>query len=143
MAFEDYPSNRQSRALHDVILATRAMYDRYPKTAVTLLRPILTNPKTKGILAEGILLGLIGSSSPDADRVVAGLKTISNLQANQLMVLLLAKHGRPLSQEQNEILKVMVRGGGGIRDPLRLQAAWAYLKQTHQSQLALASAVNR
>ena len=143
MAFEDYPSNRQARAFNLVSLAARAMHKSYPQAAVKLLRPLLADPETDPVLTQAMLLGLIGSSTPGADDVVAGLESVSSPQVNQLMVLLLAKHSRPLSPKQHDALEIMVRGGGGVQDSLRLQAAWAYLKQTRQSQLALASAVRR
>jgi len=137
MAFDDYPSNRRSQAFKDVIRATRTLIDRYPHMAKSLLRPLLIDLNTDPLLVEGILLGLLSCSSNDADEVIAGLPGYENQQINPLMVLLLAKHGRSLSLSQNETLKVLVRGGGNIRDTLRLQAAWVYLKQTHQSQIAL------
>ena len=139
MAFENHPPRQKAQALLEVVLATQELYDRYPQVATSLLQPILADPRADSLLTQGILQGLLRCAKPNPDRVVLDLDAIGDPQAHRLAILLLAKHGRGLSPQQNEELKMLVRGGGGLGQSLRLQAAWVYLKQTNQSHLALAS----
>ncbi len=119
-------------------LATRALHEHNSAVAASLLGPILADPDTNTSLAQAILIGLINSTSPHADAATQGLTGFSNPQTNNLLIMLLAKHGRPLTEQQNEDFKLLVRGGGNLTAAMRLQAAWVYLKRTQQAQLALA-----
>ncbi len=141
MAFEDRNVTGRNEPVNEVVQAARVLHERCPQAAVALLRPILAEGHTDPLLAEGILMGLLLSTQPHPDRVLAGLPGSDNPRVHNLAILLLAKHGQTLSDSQARQLQVLVRGGGGIGQAMRLQAAWAYLKQTQQSQRALATAL--
>jgi hypothetical protein len=72
--------------------------------------------------------------------MLAGIGAFQNFRANSLRLLVLAKGGEPLAPDELKELSLMVRGGGGVPDTIRIQAAWAYLKQTSQLPFAIAKA---
>lgn len=134
--------DRSHRLMGVVVMATEALYNRDPEAAVSLLGPILADPQTEPVLAQGILQGLLRCKGPGPDRVVVGLEFTSP-RVDSLAVLLRAKHGHALTAQQDQQLKLLVRGGGTIQEGLRLQAGWIYLRRTQQSQLALATVVDQ
>jgi len=143
LSFEDGQPMALKRAFVDVVAATGVLCKRDPEAAVALLRPILAGRETGPLLARAILLGLVNSPASALDRAVAGLEDFANTDVNNLVVLLLAKHNQPLSVRQRKDLKLLVRGGGGLGESLRLQAAWAYLNLTGQTKTAVAMALRR
>lgn len=117
--------------------ATVALLDLDPDQARALLRSKLADPNTELVLVQAMLHGLVRARIPDPWRVVEGLEPFSHPKARILSLLLLAKHERPLNPQQKKALARLVRGGGGLSNHLRIQAAWAYLKQTNQVDRAL------
>lgn len=140
MSFEDVPLAQRERAVPEVVGAARVLCDRDP-VGVSLLRPILADPDADPLLLRCILVGLIHSPVPDQPQAVEGIGPFASSDVSNLAVVWLAKCGQPLTDPQREQLKLLVRGGGGLGGPLRLQAAWAYLNLTEQTQPAMASAL--
>lgn len=143
MSFEDYEPRIRGKALSQVISSTRILAKRDADAAAALLRPILASSKTDPLLKQGILLGLIRTSGDRPSRAIAGIQSFNHPKANTLAIVLLAKDGQPLSPTQLNELKLLVRGGGNLPQDLRLRAAWAYLKHTKQTQLALTTALSQ
>ena len=129
--------------LNNVAQATQTLFDLEPERATQLLRPKLTDPAADPHLIQAILSGLIQAKEADPWRVVDGLLPLAHPNANNLAVLLLARHGQSLDQQQLEDLRVVVRGGGGLPNGMRVQAAWIYLKITNQTDKAVAEIFGR
>jgi hypothetical protein len=136
-ADEGGETNRSQR-LDDALLATQMLYEASPVEAVKMLRPLLTDPKTSVVLQQSILVGLIAAKTPGAEQVISGI-TFDDPDSSHLALLLLAKPAKPLTPLQMEDLSMLVRGGGGLPQTLRMQAAWTYLKITHKTKEALAA----
>lgn len=141
LSFEDYDTRSRTEAIQVVVAATRALCNRDAQTTAALLQPVLADPKTNPMLAQGIFLGLLGCPAEKSRPVVAGLTGFNHTGPNNLFILLLATQGQTLSPQQGDDLKLLVRGGGELPKTLRLKAAWAYLKRTEQTQPALAGAL--
>lgn len=138
LAYQDSPPRGKARRLDEAIEAVQVLYERDPKAAAMLLRPVLEDASTDRLLSQAILLGLVRTSSAEAITVVEGLqeKLISN-DAQGLALLLLARSQRPMDAQQMQALSLLARGGGRLEDSLRIQAAWTYLKRTGQTEQAL------
>jgi hypothetical protein len=142
-AFEQEGSPRtRARRLDHAVGAAKVLAEKDIDQAVELLRPIITAADTDAALVQGVLLGLIGSKAAHPDRVVAGVERLAHPTANRMAVFLTARHNdKSLAKTQLEDLALLVRGGGGVPDTLRIQAAWTYLKITGQTELALQQAL--
>lgn len=129
--------------MNQVAGATQLLYERDATEAGALLRPILTSPDSDDQLIKGILYGLIRCRwSDDPHTVIQSLDPFKSPEARHLALLLMAKHDYPLNDSQMKDLKLLIRGGGGLADALRLQAAWAYLRRTGQVDRAIAAVLN-
>lgn len=89
------------------------------------------------LLQEVMLMGLIRSAGHNPQRVIEGMR-FEGRTARSLALLLRCKHAKQITDEDARALALVMSGGGGLEDPLRLQAAWTYLKLTHQDRVALA-----
>ncbi len=131
-----------SQWLNQVAAATEGLCDLDPDAAVEQLRPILQSPQTDDRLIQGVLYGLVRSSrDSQPHRVIESLGPFADPDAAQLALVVTAKSGQSLSAQQQADLKLIVRGGGGMQDPLRIQAAWAYLRLTDRTGLAIERAL--
>lgn len=137
LAFDGSKPGRD-RALQVVVAATEALADMSPETARPLLRPMLVDPASDARLVRGILAGLVGCRKNDPYAICADLPGFGDPTANQLVLLISARHDHPLDDDQMERLAQLTRGAGGFSPHLRLQAAWSYLRRTGQTRLALA-----
>jgi hypothetical protein len=137
LAFEHGPERGKAQRLDDAMAATELLFEKDPMMAQTLLKPILANPATDPKLLQGLLLGMIRVQNPQVRRMVEGLPPFSDLTARHMALLLMAKHGAPLTAEQQDDLALLVRGGGLPDDSLRAQAAWTWLKLTGRYKAAL------
>ena len=137
MTFEDYHQRNRREGLRMVVEAVRMMFEADAGSAVSLLKPMLNDKEADTALIQGIFLGLIRCANDDPAQVVKGLAPFSDPKSNHLALLLMAKHGHRLTSRQFKDLELLVRGGGGLTEALRVQVAWAYLKQTDQTRLAV------
>ena len=136
----DGPKQRQTQRLQYARWASNFLADRNPHEAAVLIRPILADPNTHRKLARGIVAGLAACRKTDPYDIIAGLRPFNNADAptEGLALLIAARHGQALSPADVRDLSLLVRGGAGLSDDLRVQAAWAYLRHTGKTQLALA-----
>jgi len=142
-AFKGNDRNKAQR-LDEAMVASQALFEKDAKVAAEVLRPLLNNPDTEKELIQGILIGLIRVTKGEPQMVVDGLtRAYDEANSNGLKLLLQAKHGVPLGAAQLKDLGLLIRGGGSLPDALRLQAAWAYLKQTKQADAALATVLKQ
>ena len=124
--------------VQQIVTATGALCELAPDAAVGPLRTVLTSRQTEAGHAQAILLGLIQASPKSRPGlVIESLGPFSDPDTKQLALVLAAKSGQPLTVQQRQDLQLLVRGGGGMQDSLRLQAAWAYLKLTGNTTAAL------
>lgn len=127
----------RAERLDDAVSATEILVEKDAESAPALLKPILTDPKTDGLLCRIIVLGLVRSQTPAAVKVVEGVDRVSDSQANDFLLVLRAKHGQALSPGDLNLLSLLVRGAGDPPHSVRIQAAWAYLKHTKQEKAAM------
>lgn len=129
--------------LDHAMAATQMLFEKDPDAASTVLQPILESPETNQVLKQGVLFGLIRCDvDSDAHLVIAPIETFGRPRTRGLALLLLAKHSDQLTAKQLDRLGLLVRGGG-MRGPLRVQAAWRYLRMTDQTDMALARVMAR
>jgi len=137
LAFEQGDQRGSELRLDYAITATQGLVEHVQNNPQKYLRPILHNVETSEKLRMGMLLGLIRAREGDASGVIAGWKDTNLPTLDGLALLLRAKVGQPLTDEELDKLGLMARGGGGIDLGLRVQAVWSYLKLTDQADLAL------
>lgn len=137
------PTRIRELRLDHAMAATQLLYEKDPAAAAEVLRPILSSDETDPVLKQGILFGLIRcEAGSDAHKVIESLKGFDRPRTRGLALLLVAKHTDQLTSKQLEGLGLLVRGGG-IRGPLRVQAAWRYLRMTDQVNMAFARVMER
>ncbi len=140
-AFDGTPARQQQRYVM-AVTASRWLADRYPDQAVKLLRPVLTNPQSNSRLVSGILLGVVQCQNVNIFSALNDIEPTGDTKVDGLLLLIAARSGRALTDEELRHLALIVRGGGQFAPNLRLHAAWAYLKYTDQTNLALAVALD-
>lgn len=130
------PVHFRPQAMELVVMSCEKLYESGSSTAT--LRELIG--QVNALSQEAILMGLIRSHTGDSSKVIAGLNDWGSEFAGSLALLLRAKHGQKLNDDQMLQLSTMVRGGiRDLQNPLRIQAAWIYLKLTRQDRVALAS----
>jgi hypothetical protein len=139
LAYEQGPREARGRLLEDAIAAAQLLYQKSPDDALALLRPILTQPGADEHMVHGVLLGLLRAQEPGAHRVLTGLPTFTNPHIRNMVLMLKAKSDQPMTPAEMDELALLVRGGGRLQEPLRVQAAWAYVKRVGQERAVLAS----
>ena len=132
-------SRERGRLLNAAVEATQALFEIDEAVAMRLLRPYLSDERVDAEVAQAILLGLVRTQREAAGQLIEDLPLLSHPDAAGLQVLLRAKHGLPLDERQQRLLRNIVRGGGAMQDTLRVQAAWALLKRTDRVDRALAA----
>ncbi|QDU33672.1 hypothetical protein KS4_17280 [Poriferisphaera corsica] len=134
--------NREQRLL-DSVAASQSLYDKDPELAKSVLTEIANDPKTHFRLTQAIMLGLVRSRNPGISSLVQQISSYKSAEAESLALLIKARESQPLDRKQLEELGLIVRGGSELRESLRIQAAWLYLKYTQQTQKAIAAVLAR
>jgi len=129
------PRFRAQRVEH-AVLASQKLFENDPQ-AVGVLRGLFADSPL--IVTEAMLMGLIRVTEGDPLPLVNAIDEFKSRTAESMALVIQAKHGQRLTDAQREQLSLIVRGGAGLQDPLRIQAAWAYLKHTQQDRVALAT----
>lgn len=138
MAYDTGTARNKSNRLDNAMNAAQFLFERDEAMATKLLKPMLSSQKTDDVLRQGLLISLIRTKEGKPAEIVKDLAPFPKQNANNLKLLLMAKNGTELTSGQMKDLGLLVRGGGGMPEALRLQAAWIYLKRTKQAQQALA-----
>jgi hypothetical protein len=125
----------KAQRLEHVVMAAQELAEKAPDAKAIFADLLKDAP---ALTQEAMLMGLIRSKVKQADQLVVGHAWPSDV-GQSLSLLLRLKHGGQPTPEEMQQLQLMVRGGAGLQDPLRIQAAWIYLKLTKQEQIALAS----
>ena len=131
----------QSQRLQNAVLAAQELYEKDPIVATEWITPLFG--EVDAISEEAILMGLIRVVGSNPQHVIDGVETWKTTAAASMALLLRAKNGERIQPERLNQLALIVRGGGGLQDPLRVQAAWIYLKLTQQNDIALAGVLKR
>ncbi len=143
-ASSDEPRFRSQR-LQNAVLAVEKLHEN-DRDAVPHIRRLIASAST--FPQEAMLMGLIRSDGERPAEVVAGIETFDSRVAEAMALLLKAKHAERLTEAELDQLSLIVRGGfsggvhpqeGGLQEPLRIQAAWTYLRLTQQDRVALAT----
>jgi hypothetical protein len=136
------PDRFRAQRLEHAVMAAQELFEKGGNE--DRLRELLG--KVPALTCEAMLMGLIRSSHGDPSRIIEPIEDWPSKTAESMALLLKLKHMDPqqtLASEQLRRLSLMVRGGGGVEDPLRIQAAWVYLKRTNQDRIALATVLGR
>ncbi len=136
---EQGPAKGRDVRLANAAEAARILINTDPATGRNLLRPIIASTTTDRQLCQAILLGIVRSKPLDAGGVVTGLPDFTDPTTNQLALLLRLRAREPLTPAQRKDAAIIVRGGGGLQAPLRIQAAWLLLQQDKQTDALLAA----
>lgn len=142
LACEQGPDHGKARRLDDAMEAAEVLFEMDPAAAANLLRPILASAQTDPLLTKAILLGLLRIRTPGPEQLLEGVPAFASAEANHLALLLKAKHGVTLSDIETRDLALLVQGGGGLQDTLRIQAAWTWLKRNNQTRSAITRTIN-
>lgn len=136
-AFDQGPAKTRARRVDETVEAAKLLHERFPAVATALLKPMLADGGTGIYVKQAVLLGLIQSEG-DVTDIVADLPPLADREIANLAMLLKALSQAPLTEGETADLRVLARGGAMLRDELRAQASWAYLKRTGQAKQALA-----
>jgi hypothetical protein len=131
-----------AQRLQSAIVAVQKLHAKDPGSRAAIRERL--NGATM-LQQEAILMGLIRSEGDRPDKLlVKAAPEYRSKTASALGVLLRAKHAADaaeLGEAAMERLSLIVRRAfptGGLEDPLRLQAGWAYLRLTGEARLAMA-----
>lgn len=137
---EDNPARFRGQRLENTVLAAQDIADR-SEEAPTVIRQLLDS--TPELTQEAILMGLIRSEREQPHRLIEPVRAWPSDTAEALALLLRLKHGVEPAEPELRKLALIVRGGAGLQEPLRVQAAWIYLEHSGQRQEALARVLRR
>jgi len=126
----------RAERLEHVVIATQTIHEKIPAAHGPLADRLAAMPT---FVQEAMLMGLIRSRGEHPQKVLAEIDALKSRTAESMALLIEAKHGDRLSAGQQADLSLIVRGGAGLQEPLRIQAAWTYLKLTRQDRVALAT----
>lgn len=132
-----------AQRLQSAIVATQTLHENDPASAKALGRRLADATMLQ---QEAILMGLIRSKGDRPDRLLADADPrYKSKTAEALGIVLRTKHAAnadDLDEAAMERLSLIVRRafppGRGLEEPLRLQAAWTYLRLKRSAGLALA-----
>lgn len=142
LAAEDDPNPRRFRGqrLENTVLAAEDIADRAERAPTLVPQLIESSP---AMTQEAILMGLIRSERDEPHALIGDIHAWPSDTAESLALLLKTKHGVEPDERGMQDLALIVRGGAGLQEPLRIQAAWLYLKLTGQKEEALVSVLDR
>ena len=142
LAAEGEPNPPQFRAqrLENVVLATEMLSEK-ADNAAAIVHALLE--KASMLTQEAMVMGLIRSDADRPDKMIDGYDAWQSDTAASLALLLRAKNTDKLTADQLDRLGLIVRGGAGLQEPLRVQAAWIYVKLTDQDKVTLASVLGK
>jgi hypothetical protein len=135
--YENADRRSKPYILQDAIAAAQTIMEQFPDKASAMLLPILNNTQTDSLLIHGMLLAMIRSDAPVTLDLANAMTNTDDTRSKQMLLLIKAKRGVELTRNQLHDLSLMVRGGGINDESIRIQAGWAYLKQTGQVKQAL------
>ena len=121
------------------VLSTQKLYEDDAPTLPMLQKRFRD---VSDLTQEVMLMGLIRSRGSPQE-VIEGVDEFKSRLAGSMAVLLRGKHGESLSDADMAQLARALGGGGQFMPPLRIQAAWTYLKITEQHKTALANILGR
>ncbi len=133
---EPNPARFRGQRIENSVFATEDLLKRDTSSGPVVNGLISQSP---ALTQEAMLMGLIRASGQSPQKIIEGVATWKSETAEALALLLRARHEVKLSDQDRSRLSLLVRGGAGLQEPLRLQAAWLYLKLTQQDKVALAS----
>lgn len=130
----------RAQRLENCVFAAQRLVETDPESHEILTHLIQSSPE---LTQEAVLMGLIKADTGDAARFTPTVADLKSDTARSLALLLKAKSpGVKLTTEEMKGLELIVRGGAGLQETLRIQAAWTYLKLTQQDKVALANVLS-
>ena len=128
-AFEPRPQRQLAQRLDQLVEAVRLLADHAPDHAAQQLKPRLSRENGDPVFKQGILLGLVRSHQPRVADILPDISPTDNPTITGLSIFLRARSGRELTPLQQQKFHLLIRGGGGFPETVRLQAAWIYLRR--------------
>lgn len=99
------------------------------KSDIPAVKALAAKVRGSGSLEVAVLSGIYDSRKPEAVEIARAMRGQLPRAGDSLVVLLLARQGAPLSEDEMDLLG-RAGGGGGDLDAVRqTQAAWLYLKR--------------
>lgn len=129
----------KAQRLENAVIAAQELAEKAPD-AKAIFDDLLQS--VPALTQEAMLMGLIRSKLKQPQTLIQGRQWQSDV-AQSLDLLIRLKGGAVPTDAEMQKLQLMVRGGAGLQDPLRIQAAWIYLKLTKQEQFVLTSVLSQ
>lgn len=137
---EPDPPQFRAQRLENVVIAAEMLSEK-ADNAGAIIHALLE--KAPMLTQEAMVMGLIRSDAAHPDKMIEGYDTWQSDTAASLALLLRAKNADKLTPQQLDQLGLIVRGGAGLQEPLRVQAAWIYVKLTDQDKVTLANVLGK
>lgn len=125
------------RRLEVIASAVTRLAEAHPEAAAGHLGPLLRDTKTEPRLVRTVLLGLVRSQNRAVASIVPPPERFPSPAHRGLAAFLHARAGAELAEPDRQRLRLIVRGGGGHPETVRLQAAWLYLVRAGEAERAL------
>ncbi|MDH3583172.1 MAG: hypothetical protein OER86_03045, partial [Phycisphaerae bacterium] len=133
------PTRFRAERLENAVRAVRDLAERSPRPGALFANLFAQVPE---LSQEAMLMGLITSRAESPRTLLEGVR-IESPTGQALATLLKARHGPAPAAGELSQLGLIARGGAGLQEPLRVQAAWLYLKWARQEKFALASVLDK
>ncbi|MCC7146404.1 MAG: hypothetical protein IT443_08155 [Phycisphaeraceae bacterium] len=130
------PNRDRSERTEQAMEAVESLMEKRPDMAVNLIKERLAQAQGSEDIEHALLMGLVRCRQPRALEVVEGFKPADDV-GRSLATLIRARYADTLGDDDLSRLGLIVRGGSGLEEALRLQAGWLYLKRKGQEQQAL------
>lgn len=137
----EQPLKNRIQRLSAAVVSTQKLMEKHKQGPEIVKRLFQT---TKDESKSAILMGLINVSAEfNPNRIIEDYSDWPDNTTKYLATLIRAKNTEKLSPEDIDTLSLIIRGGTSLKDELRVQAAWVYLKHKGKHQLALAKVIGR
>ncbi|MHC4994771.1 MAG: hypothetical protein ACYTGQ_06905 [Planctomycetota bacterium] len=134
------PARFRDQRLINTVLATKSIVEKEPDP-----KPIVQNllNHVPELTQEAVIMGLIRAEHPQPQSLLEGFDNFKSSQAKAMATILRARYNTAVSLDELKTLSLIVRGGAGLEDTLRVQASWIYLKATNQQTIASAQILSQ
>ena len=127
----DRLSTMEHPAMHDRLLAVLAAQKLFASDADELARRI-TDQRGKPQIAEAIATAMSDLGTPDAATFARMVRGKLTQQGESMALVAIARVRNDLNPGELRELGRIGGGGGGVDEPIQMQAAWLYLKLTNR-----------
>lgn len=132
---EPNPPRFRDQRLINTVLAAKSIVEKEPDP-----KPIIQNllAQAQPLTQEAVIMGLIRADRPQPQTLLEGFTDFKSSQGASMATILRTRYSSTATLDDIKTLSLIVRGGSGLEDTLRVQASWIYLKLTNQQAIASA-----